>query len=45
VSPKYAVRDLCDLGGWKNQATILKCYQRPSEERRIALDARQVPHA
>ena len=26
------LRDLCDLGGWKEPATIVECYQRPSED-------------
>jgi len=40
------LRDLCDLGGWKNPQTVLTCYQRPSEEaQRAALKARKVLHA
>jgi hypothetical protein len=31
-------KDLCELGGWKDASTILKCYQRPDEEAmRVAL--------
>lgn len=26
------LRDLCDLGGWKEPMTVVKCYQRPSED-------------
>lgn len=26
------LRDLCDLGGWKDLNTIFKCYQRPNED-------------
>lgn len=26
------LKDLCDLGGWKKAATILTCYQQPSEQ-------------
>jgi len=26
------LRDLCDLGGWKDYHTIVKCYQGPNEE-------------
>lgn len=26
------LNDLCDLGGWKNAATILTCYRQPSEQ-------------
>lgn len=25
------LRDLCELGGWKDPQTVLKCYQRPDE--------------
>ncbi len=25
------LKDLCELGGWKDHNTILKCYQRPDE--------------
>jgi len=28
-----ALADLRDLGGWKDHNTILRCYQRPDEER------------
>lgn len=27
------LKDLCDLGGWKDAKTVLSCYQRPDEER------------
>ncbi|MGH7592329.1 MAG: tyrosine-type recombinase/integrase [Gemmatimonadales bacterium] len=27
-----SLRDLCDLGGWKDPTTVVKCYQRPSED-------------
>ena len=27
-----SLRDLCDLGGWKDPTTAIKCYQRPSED-------------
>jgi hypothetical protein len=38
------LRDLCDLGGWKNPQ-MLTCYQRPSEEaQRAALETRKVLH-
>ncbi|MGH7594142.1 MAG: tyrosine-type recombinase/integrase [Gemmatimonadales bacterium] len=37
------LRDLCDLGGWKDPMTVVKCYQRPSEEAmRAAQAARRV---
>jgi hypothetical protein len=40
------LRDLCALGGWKNPQTVLKCYQRPSEEaQRAALERRMVLQA
>jgi integrase len=26
------LRDLCDLGGWKEPMTVVKCYQRPSDD-------------
>lgn len=40
------LRDLCDLGGWRNPQTVVKCYQRPSEEaQRAALDSRKVLQA
>lgn len=30
---RYAsLRDLCDLGGWKDPTTVVKCYRRPSED-------------
>lgn len=36
------LRTLQDLGGWKSHHTILRCYQRPDENRqRAALAARQ----
>ena len=25
------LHDLCELGGWKNPVTLLKCYQHPDE--------------
>jgi hypothetical protein len=25
------LRDLCELGGWKNASTILRCYQQSDE--------------
>jgi integrase len=37
------LRDLCDLGGWKDPMTVVKCYQRPSEDAmRAAQAARRV---
>ena len=37
-----ALADLRDLGGWKDHNTILRCYQRPDEERmRAALASRR----
>jgi integrase len=37
------LRDLCDLGGWKDPTTVVKCYQRPSEDAmRAALAGRRV---
>jgi len=30
------LRDLCDLGGWKDSNTVVKCYQRPSEDAQVA---------
>jgi integrase len=36
------LKDLCQLGGWKEPQTILKCYQRADEDRmREALRARR----
>ena len=36
------LRDLCELGGWKNPVTVLKCYQHPDESTmRDALRLRQ----
>ncbi len=33
---------LCDLGGWKDPSTVLKCYQLPDqEEMREALEDRK----
>jgi len=29
---RIPLEDLHDLGGWKNAATILTCYQQPSEQ-------------
>ena len=38
---KTNLRDLCDLGGWKNIQTVLTCYVRPDEEaQRDALSER-----
>lgn len=35
------LKDLCELGGWKDPQTILKCYQRPDQQvMRAALEAR-----
>ncbi|MCY4399175.1 MAG: hypothetical protein OXE96_07555, partial [Gemmatimonadetes bacterium] len=32
---------LCELGGWKNAHTVLRCYQRPDAGRlRTALESR-----
>jgi integrase len=37
------LRDLCDLGGWKDSTTVVKCYQRPSEEAQVAaLESRRI---
>jgi len=37
---RYAsLRDLCDLGGWKDPTTVVKCYQRPSEDAMRAAQA------
>lgn len=37
------LRDLCDLGGWKDPTTVVKCYQRPSEAAQVAaLESRRV---
>ncbi len=30
------LRDLCDLGGWKDPTTVVKCYQQPNEEAQVA---------
>lgn len=36
------LKDLCELGGWKDHNTILKCYQRPDEATmREALERRK----
>ncbi len=36
------LKDLCDLGGWKDAKTVLTCYQQPDEQRmREALLARR----
>src|SRR5262249_23136261 len=35
------LRDLCDLGGWKDPMTVVKRYQRPSEEAMRAAQAAQ----
>ncbi len=40
------LRDLCDLGGWKDSTTVVKCYQRPSEEAQVAaLESRRILQA
>ena len=37
------LKDLCQLGGWKDPQTVLKCYQTADEESmREALSRRQV---
>jgi len=37
------LKDLCQLGGWKDPQTVLKCYQKADERRmRDALSYRQV---
>ena len=34
--------DLCEMGGWKDPQTILKCYQRPdAKTQRLALEQRK----
>ena len=33
------LRDLCDLGGWKDPMTVVKRYQRPSEDAMRAAQA------
>ncbi len=33
------LRDLMDLGGWKDPTTVVKCYQRPSEDAMRAAQA------
>lgn len=33
------LRDLCDLAGWKDLMTVVKCYQRPSEDAMRAAQA------
>jgi hypothetical protein len=36
------LRDLCELGGWKNASTVLRCYQQPdAATMRTALKLRQ----
>ena len=38
-----SLRDLCDLGGWKDPTTVIKCYQRPSEDAmRLAQASRRI---
>ena len=33
---------LCDLGGWRDATTVLRCYQRPDAgQLRTALEARE----
>jgi integrase len=40
------LKDLAHLGGWKDPATILKCYQKPDEAtQRAALEQRQTLRA
>jgi integrase len=37
------LRDICDLGGWKDPTTVVRCYQRPSEQAmRKAMENRKV---
>jgi hypothetical protein len=36
-----SLKDLCELGGWKDHNPILKCYQQPDPETmRVALENR-----
>jgi hypothetical protein len=37
------LRDLCELGGWKDPQTILKCYQQPDERTMRAALANRRP--
>jgi integrase len=37
-----SLRDLCDLGGWKDPTTVVKCYQRPSESAMRAAQANRI---
>ena len=38
---KCGLRVLCELGGWRDAHTVLRCYQRPDAGHlRQALDAR-----
>lgn len=37
-----SLRDLCDLGGWKDPTTVIRSYQRPSEEAMRSAQARRV---
>jgi integrase len=40
------LKDLCQLGGWKDPQTILRCYQQPDEETmRSALEQRRTLRA
>jgi hypothetical protein len=40
------LKDLCQLGGWKEPQTVLKCYQKPDEATmREALASRTQLHA
>ncbi len=40
------LRDLCDLGGWKDPDTVVKCYQASDEEDlRKAIQARRTGQA
>ena len=40
------LRDLCDLGGWKDPDTVVKCYQSADEEDlRRAIRARRTGQA
>ena len=38
-----SLRDLCELGGWKNPVTVLRCYQRPDTERMREVLANRKP--
>jgi hypothetical protein len=37
------LKDLCQLGGWKDPQTILKCYQTADEDRMRAAMANRQP--